>query len=189
MTRDKRRTRTSGAREGRRNSSAPVSLDWRTGRRDDEAILRAVRDHQPGAFDRFVERFGNRIYAFSMRSCGHREDAEDVFQGKFAPDQELSLDELLPLGEIETGPVLPRRHGPEGELYRRRVAEEMEEAVHALPPAYRIIWMLRDVEGLDTAETARALEISEANVKMRLHRARLALRKRLAHLHPEEGET
>jgi RNA polymerase sigma-70 factor (ECF subfamily) len=185
-----------------------------------------VRDHQPGAFDRFVERFGNRIYAFSMRSCGHREDAEDVFQetlltvyrrlqdlrepgalttwlyrivanacassrrkGKFAPDQELSLDELLPLGEIETGPVLPRRHGPEGELYRRRVAEEMEEAVHALPPAYRIIWMLRDVEGLDTAETARALEISEANVKMRLHRARLALRKRLAHLHPEEGET
>ena len=47
-------------------------------RATDEAILRAVQADEPGAFDRFVERFGNRIYAFGRRMCGHVEDAEDV---------------------------------------------------------------------------------------------------------------
>ena len=45
---------------------------------------------------------------------------------------------------------------------------------------------MRDVEGLSTEEASEALQISVSNVKMRLHRARLALRKRLASFHPED---
>ena len=45
-----------------------------------------------------------------------------------------------------------------------------------LPEAFRTVLLLRDIEELDTAETARLLEISENAVKTRLHRARLALR-------------
>ncbi len=191
-------------------------------RERDEEILRAVQAREDGAFDRFVEQFGNRIYAFGVRMCGHREDAEDVFQetllavfqkiqtlrepgalstwlyrivanacltrrrkSKFAPDRELSLDELLPQGGVvEEGPVLPEAHDPSASLYRREISEALEQAVRDLPPDYRVVWLMRDVEGLDTAEAAEALGISVPNVKMRLHRARLALRKSLAHFHP-----
>ena len=88
---------------------------------------------------------------------------------------------------MEVGPVLPDLADPEQGVYRREIADALEKAVSALPPDYRLVWMLRDVEGLDTRETAEALGIQEGNVKMRLHRARLALRRDLAHLAPAEG--
>src|SRR5262249_29307375 len=53
-------------------------------------------------------------------------------------------------------------------------------AIDELPPAYRTVLVLRDVEGLSTSEIAKALEISVSSVKTRAHRARLFLRKRLA---------
>jgi RNA polymerase sigma-70 factor (ECF subfamily) len=87
---------------------------------------------------------------------------------------------------VEAGPVLPDETGPAGDLYRRELTSALEDAVRDLSPEYRIIWLMRDVEGLSTEETAQALDIGISNVKMRLHRARLALRKRLASFHPEE---
>jgi RNA polymerase sigma-70 factor, ECF subfamily len=190
----------------------------------DEEILRGVVDRSPGAFDRFVDRFGNRIYAFGMRMCGQREDAEDVFQetllsvykkletlrepgalttwlyrivanacltrrrkSRFAPDRELSLDELLPDGEVQDGPMLPEGGDPHADLYRRELSEALEEGVRDLPPDFRIVWLMRDVEGLSTEETAEALGLSIPNTKMRLHRARLVLRKRLAHFQAGKG--
>jgi RNA polymerase sigma-70 factor, ECF subfamily len=53
------------------------------------------------------------------------------------------------------------------------------EAVEKLPDAYRTIFMLRDVEDMSTTDAADVLEITEDNVKVRLHRARALLRKRL----------
>jgi len=50
-------------------------------------------------------------------------------------------------------------------------------AIEDLPDAYRIVLLLRDIEGYDTSETAALLHISEGNVKVRLHRAREALKK------------
>lgn len=192
----------------------------------DEEVLRAVQADEPGAFDRFVERFGDRVYGFGMRMCGRPEDAEDVFQESLLTvyrrirdlrhpgalrtwlfrivsnhcrsahrktrektlSEALDLDALLPQdGPMEVGPVLPDLADPEQGVYRREIADALEKAVSALPPDYRLVWMLRDVEGLDTRETAEALGIQEGNVKMRLHRARLALRRDLAHLAPAEG--
>jgi RNA polymerase sigma-70 factor, ECF subfamily len=46
----------------------------------DEALLDAVRRDEPAAFERFVERYGGRIYGFGLRMCGEREDAKDVAQ-------------------------------------------------------------------------------------------------------------
>jgi len=189
-------------------------------------ILAEVQRGEPGAFDRFANHFANRIYAFSMRMCGHREDAEDVVQdtliaayrklsdlrepkaltswlyrtvsnaclmkrrrSKFAPKQELSLESLLPQGgTVDDGPVLPSEQDPEAGAYRAELSEALEQAVRDLPPDYRIVWLMREVEELSTEETAEALGIGISNVKMRLHRARLALRKRLAGLHPQ-GES
>lgn len=55
----------------------------------------------------------------------------------------------------------------------------LEEAVLDLPDQYRAVIMLRDVEELSTAETAEALELTEQNVKVRLHRGRSMMRERL----------
>jgi RNA polymerase sigma-70 factor (ECF subfamily) len=57
---------------------------------------------------------------------------------------------------------------------------ELEIAMQELPANYRSVVLLRDVEGLSTAEVAEVLELSADVVKQRLHRGRLALRKRLS---------
>jgi RNA polymerase sigma-70 factor (ECF subfamily) len=69
---------------------------------------------------------------------------------------------------------------PEEMLRDARTREALEEAIAALPPALRAAFLMRDVEGLNTAQAAEALGITEANLKVRLHRARLALRERLS---------
>ncbi len=58
--------------------------------------------------------------------------------------------------------------------------EYLEEAIQMLSDTLRAVFVLRDIEGLSTAETADVLGISEAAVKSRLHRARLFLRERLS---------
>jgi RNA polymerase sigma-70 factor, ECF subfamily len=60
------------------------------------------------------------------------------------------------------------------ELHRR-----LKTAILDLPDKYRLVLVLRDVEGFSTAETAEILNLSNANVKVRLHRARLSLRENL----------
>jgi RNA polymerase sigma-70 factor (ECF subfamily) len=55
----------------------------------------------------------------------------------------------------------------------------LEEAVEKLPDAYRAIFILRDIEDMSTTDAADVLEITEDNVKVRLHRARALLRKSL----------
>jgi RNA polymerase sigma-70 factor (ECF subfamily) len=71
------------------------------------------------------------------------------------------------------------------------VSEEVHRAIAELPPGLRIVVLLRDVEGLSTKETAEALGLSEGATKVRLHRARMALRERLsayfAERMPREG--
>jgi RNA polymerase sigma-70 factor (ECF subfamily) len=68
---------------------------------------------------------------------------------------------------------------PEQQAATSEIRSLLEEAVEELPYAYRITFMLRDVEDLSTTDAAEVLEISEENVKVRLHRARALLRKSL----------
>ena len=69
---------------------------------------------------------------------------------------------------------------PEAALLDEELHDVMEDAIAALPPDLRIVFIWRDLEGLSTAETAEVVGISVANVKVRLHRARLALREQLS---------
>jgi RNA polymerase sigma-70 factor, ECF subfamily len=66
---------------------------------------------------------------------------------------------------------------PEARAASSEAARILERAVDQLPDPYRAVFMLREVEGMDTAECAASLSVSEEVVKTRLHRARLALRK------------
>ncbi|MGC4083177.1 MAG: RNA polymerase sigma factor [Vicinamibacterales bacterium] len=62
------------------------------------------------------------------------------------------------------------------------VGERLRRALSTLPPGYRVIVVLREMEGLSTREVATITGFSEANVKQRLHRARMMLRKSLEDL-------
>ncbi len=78
------------------------------------------------------------------------------------------------------------KESPEQIAIRREAAELVSAALDELDDKYRLVFLLRDVEGLSTAETAEALEISEANVKVRLLRARLMLREKLTRAFGDE---
>jgi RNA polymerase sigma-70 factor (ECF subfamily) len=68
---------------------------------------------------------------------------------------------------------------PEQQAGDSELRNMLEDAIDSLPDDFRSVVMLRDVEEMDTAETAASLDISEENVKTRLHRARALLRKKL----------
>jgi RNA polymerase sigma-70 factor, ECF subfamily len=68
---------------------------------------------------------------------------------------------------------------PEHQAYASELKRLVEESVDALPDSYRAVFMLREIEGLSTAETAEGLELGEEAVKTRLHRARAIVRREL----------
>lgn len=72
------------------------------------------------------------------------------------------------------------RLSPEAMARDAETRAALDEAIAAMTPSLRAVFLLRDVEGLSTAEAAEALGITENNLKVRLHRARLALRERLS---------
>jgi RNA polymerase sigma-70 factor (ECF subfamily) len=69
---------------------------------------------------------------------------------------------------------------PEQELATAELRYEMERAIGDLPQRLRAAFVLRELEGLSTEETATALDLRPDTVKTRLHRARLLLRDRLS---------
>ena len=71
------------------------------------------------------------------------------------------------------------RQSPEELVHRNETRRLLEEALDRLDEKHRLVFLLRDVEGLSVRETAEALGLSEANVKVRLLRARLQLREQL----------
>ena len=91
--------------------------------------------------------------------------------------------ELEPMSEGDAGDPMDgfasMTLSPEEQASNSQIRSLLEEAVEELPDAYRTVFMLRDVEEMSTTDTANVLEITEENVKVRLHRARALLRKSL----------
>jgi RNA polymerase sigma-70 factor (ECF subfamily) len=79
------------------------------------------------------------------------------------------------------------RLSPEKMLKDTELRAALDRAIASLPTPHRAVFLLRDVEGLSTLEAAEALGISEVNLKVRLHRARLQLRERLSEFAAARG--
>ena len=188
-------------------------------------LLDRIQRDDPKAFDLFVERYGNRLYGFSVRMCGEREDARDTVQetllkaflslkdlkepkalrswlyrvasnaclmkrrkGKFEPDRELSLEELMPRGEHGPAAEIPDGSDlPDESVLREEVRQAVRRAIESLPAHYRVVLVMRDMEHLSTREVSEALELPETTIKMRLHRARLGVRQYLERQAAEPG--
>lgn len=98
----------------------------------------------------------------------------------FAPEHELSLEQYLaPEGDFPRHQIAGDSILPDDEVLRTERNRALQEAIQELPPNYRAVVLLRDMEELSTEETADILDLSTDVVKQRLHRARLALRKLL----------
>lgn len=186
-------------------------------RADVEQAVSFLKDQRPDAVERALELLQRTVYAFSMRVCGHVEDAEDTMQdvlvksiqhlpnfddpkalvvwlytvaknqclmkrrkSKFAPKQELSLEELMPdRAELEKLGAADQEH-PDTALMREEDAGRVRRAILKVPPQYRLILVLHDMEGLDTKEVANVTGLKPGTVRVRLHRARLFVRRELS---------
>lgn len=96
--------------------------------------------------------------------------------------QERPISELLPTFLEDGHQAEPAAMWSEGEgvsLERSETRQLVRRCIDELPESYRAVLILRDIEGFDTDETARLLDLSSAAVKTRLHRARQALRELL----------
>lgn len=108
---------------------------------------------------------------------------EALMQIRIRKPQIVSIDDNEPFSDdlvIEQKDIVDFCCLPEGELLSKESRHFLDQAVQTLPESLRIVFVMRDIEGLSTQETADALQISENNVKIRLMRARMILRKKLS---------
>jgi len=92
---------------------------------------------------------------------------------------ETSIEELLPRFDGEgrhASFIAPWSLSPSEVVFRQETRKQVRVAIERLPASYRTVLILRDIEEFSTEETARLLSLTTTAVKVRLHRARLALR-------------
>ena len=100
-------------------------------------------------------------------------------RSKFAPKQDLSLEELMPDRQELERLSQDNAINPEAFAIRSEEAGRLRQAIQRLPPQYRIVLVLRDMEGLTDEEVAEITGLRARTVRVRLHRARLFVRKEL----------
>ena len=180
--------------------------------------VRLLRANTPEAVDEALALLQNTVFSFSMKLCGHREDAEDTMQevlyrslrhlaridepralavwlytvtrnrcwrmrkiNSHSPQQTLSLDELIPGDADLTRLLEDPASGPEDNVLAGERSDQLHHAILRIPPQLRIVLILHDMEDLPTEDVARILNLKPGTVRVRLHRARLAVRKELSH--------
>ena len=101
-------------------------------------------------------------------------------KGKYEPVREISLEELKPdRSSLHETEIPDAGSLPEDEVSRGQIRSKVREAISEIPPHYRIVLLLRDMEHFSTREVATMLDLPESTIKMRLHRGRLMVRERL----------
>jgi RNA polymerase sigma-70 factor (ECF subfamily) len=124
---------------------------------------------------RYETKFKNWIYRIASSICIKKRR-----KSKFAPERELSLEEFIPRDPQSVPTELPDwTRLPLDHLLNEELTATIREAIGALPEKYRVVMLLRDIEGFNTEEAAQILSLTPSNVKVRLHRARLFLKENL----------
>ncbi|MFV9615616.1 MAG: RNA polymerase sigma factor [Gammaproteobacteria bacterium] len=138
----------------------------------------AVQEAFVAAF-RSYHKFENRS---SLKTWLHRITVNAALMKlrKIKRLKEQAIDEFLPeYDQHECRIEAPWNHisSIEDIVENEQFRAQVHIAINKLPDAYRNVLLLRDIEGYDTGEVAELLDLSESNVKVRLHRARAALKK------------
>lgn len=176
-----------------------------------------LRRNTPEAVEEAIGLLQGTVYSFSMKLCGHPQDAEDTMQevlfrslghlakiqdpqamavwlytvtrnrcwrmrrkSAHAPRQTLSLDELMPDAAELSRLLADAAQGPEANLLDAEQHHLLHQAALRIPAQLRIVLVLHDMEDLATEQVARILGLQPGTVRVRLHRARLAVRKEMS---------
>ncbi len=173
----------------------------------DEEIAQRVLAGEVELFELLLRRYNQRLFRVARGIVANDAEAEDVLQdawvrafehlADFRGEAKLTtwlsritvheayarlrrgrrLVALTP--EAEKRIEAASTSGPEAEALTGELRGALERAVAALPLLYRSVFLLREIEGLSTLETAHSLEITVETVKVRLHRGKILLRKHL----------
>jgi len=116
------------------------------------------------------------LYTIASRACLRMRRKR-----KGAPERELSLDEFIPTGDGEFRLQIPVEGlSPEEALQNKQLREALDAAIGKLPPKYKMVLVLRDMEGLSAKAVGTIMGLNERAIKSRLHRARLFVRRELS---------
>jgi RNA polymerase sigma-70 factor, ECF subfamily len=138
-----------------------------------ETFLQAYR-----GFEQFrgEARVSTWLYAIASRACMRMRRKR-----KGAPERELSLDEFVPTSDGEFRLQIPVEGlSPEEALANKELRQALDAAIDKLPPKYKMVLVLRDMEELSAKEVGTIMGLQERAVKSRLHRARLFVRRELS---------
>ncbi|HEU5408460.1 MAG TPA: sigma-70 family RNA polymerase sigma factor [Nitrospira sp.] len=138
-----------------------------------ETFLNAYR-----GFDRFRgdAQISTWLYTIASRACLRMRRKR-----KGAPERELSLEEFIPASDGEFRLQIPIDGlSPEAALQNKQLRKALDAAINQLPKKYKMILVLRDMEGLSAKEVGAIMGLNERAVKSRLHRARLFVRRQLS---------
>ena len=127
----------------------------------------------------------NWLFRIAAHACTRKRRKK-----KCEPDREISLESLMPTDGSDGHYEIPDwSNDPSDAALRAELKSVINTGMMQLPPKYRIVFNLRDIEGFNTEETADILGITPQSVKTRLHRARLFLRKEIsAHFEGEQPD-
>ena len=120
--------------------------------------------------------FGSWVYRIVANA------AYQTLRTRQSRSRDVSWDEVLPVFDEDGRHVMPMADWSpcvNDPAVQKELRLAVTTAINELPPAHRMVLMLRDVEGLSTLETAELLGLNVPTVKTRVHRARLFLRKQL----------
>jgi RNA polymerase sigma-70 factor, ECF subfamily len=116
------------------------------------------------------------LYTIASRACQRMRRRR-----KGAPELELSLEEFIPTSEGEFRLQIPIDGlSPEEALQNKQLRDALDTAINQLPKKYKMVLVLRDMEGLSAKEVGTIIGLNERAVKSRLHRARLFVRRQLS---------
>jgi RNA polymerase sigma-70 factor (ECF subfamily) len=104
-------------------------------------------------------------------------------------DRSVSLDEQIDTGEdVIAREIAVWEDNPEDQYSQQELRDILDEAIASLPPIFRSVFVLRDIEELSSEETAQMLNLTVPAVKSRLLRARLKLREKLTRYFKRKGD-
>ena len=167
--------------------------------------MQRVRAGERELYEVLMRRYNQRVYRVARAIVRDDREAEDVVQDAYVRAYtnldafagratfatwltKIAVHEALARAKrrgrfVDIEDAMPKlasdTRDPEQHASDRELGAALEAAVDALPEAFRTVFMLRDVEGLSTTETADCLGIAEETAKTRLHRARRLLRAQL----------
>ena len=122
---------------------------------------------------------GDAKFSTWLTTIAINEGRKRLRKAKNAAEESIEEEVEAHVGDYSPAPLTDWREIPLEALERKELREALRVAVAELPDIYRQVFTLRDLEELNVEETAQALGINPGAVKVRLHRARMMLQKRL----------